>query len=230
MANLKYYILIGALLGAAVLVLLIGPDKGPIVQVKGDNIYDWGMVLEGASLSHDFILKNIGDQVLNVKKVKAGCGCVSAKISRKSIDPGEEAIVTVEYRGRPLTSKEVLQVWVETNDPQNPVTTLVMTGRVQLQVFWYPAAVSFFCEQGGTDRSRVVEVVTDFVDEFVIEEVATSSEKISVSLDKSPKGITCKVQLAPDCPEGNWAENVKLRAKIGDYYRDINIPVYLMIR
>jgi hypothetical protein len=231
MANLKYYIIIIALLVASVLIFVVSYRKGPIVQVKGDDVYDWGVVLEGASLSHDFVLKNIGDQVINVKRVKSSCGCVEVKLSRKSLLSGEEANVTVKYIGRPLTSKEVLQVWVETNDPKNPVTTLVMTGQVELQVFWHPRTVSFFCEQKDTaDKSATVEVVTDFVDKFALEEVSTSSEKISVSTDKNSKGITCKVQPGPNCPKGNWVENFKLRLKIGDYIRDIEIPVYLMIQ
>ena len=56
------------------------PAKQPKIVFK-DDAKDFGKVKQGETLTYEFVFKNEGDDVLNVKDVETSCGCAAAIIS-----------------------------------------------------------------------------------------------------------------------------------------------------
>lgn len=75
-----------------------------------DNVHDWGKAYKGEVLEHTFTVRNTGGAVLEIRDVKASCGCTTARDDyRRSLAAGGETAITLvvdtsELKGGP-TSK-----------------------------------------------------------------------------------------------------------------------------
>lgn len=106
--------------------LLAGAKEGPRLQL-GETTFDFGEVKEGSTVSHDFIVENIGNADLKIEQVGPTCGCLKSDFD-ESIPPGGKGRITltVDFTGHqgPLERTVV----VVTNDFDSPDATLSVKG------------------------------------------------------------------------------------------------------
>ncbi len=79
---------------------------GPTTKVEFKKMtYDFGKVMEGTIVEHDYKFTNTGSEPLVLKKVKASCGCTVPTWPRNAIAPGESGVIHAKFdtkrRGRP---------------------------------------------------------------------------------------------------------------------------------
>lgn len=71
-------------------------SNGPEVEMTAST-HDFGEVIKGVPVSHEFVIKNTGDEPLIIVDVTKPCGCQSASYTEKAIAPGEEGFVKATY-------------------------------------------------------------------------------------------------------------------------------------
>ena len=115
------------------------------VEVVGESISDIGEMKVADVKSRDFVIKNIGDQPLQITSVSSSCNCTvgqivyQGKVSREygmhapggfinQIAVGDTAIVRVIYKPyiMPVYGPVTRDVYVGTNDPDNPRLTFTV--------------------------------------------------------------------------------------------------------
>jgi hypothetical protein len=96
--------------------------------------YDFGSIPSGpGNVSQVFYIQNTGTEVLEISSVVTSCGCTTADLSSSVIPPGTRADLTVVFdpdyhdTGGPVTRV----VWLETNDPDQPVVELGFAANVR---------------------------------------------------------------------------------------------------
>ena len=65
----------------------IGRVQGPGMRLSSEK-YDFGGVVEGASVRHSFVFTNNGTEKLLVTEVSSTCGCTVAGAWAKTVAPG----------------------------------------------------------------------------------------------------------------------------------------------
>jgi Protein of unknown function (DUF1573). len=104
--------------------------EGPRLVMK-ETVHDAGEAAPGSTVSHDFLIENTGSKDLKIVKVIASCGCTVASYD-KVVAPGKSGKVTIkvklyeDWANRPITQSAI----VETNDPAEPYTTVVIKAQV----------------------------------------------------------------------------------------------------
>lgn len=95
-----------------------------------DSTYDFGKVVEGQKVEHNYRFKNIGKKALVVSSATASCGCTVPEKPEEPVKPGETGILKVVFNsaGRPGPSHKTITV-VSNAYPGFPV--LVLTGLVE---------------------------------------------------------------------------------------------------
>jgi hypothetical protein len=99
-------------------------------MVLPEKEYNAGLNPPGTSITHEFQVKNEGDDDL-ILEVVPGCGCVVTNFD-KTIIPGQSGtiIVTVDlydaWAGRAVNKA----VTVSSNDPDAPLSRLIMRAKV----------------------------------------------------------------------------------------------------
>ena len=115
------------------LVVLSGVGAFAAPQITVDEaVYQFGAVLEGAMVTHTFVLTNAGDETLTITNVSTTCGCTTTDLVKKTLTSGESVNLDVRfdsvgYGGQTITKL----INVESNDPAaQPKFVLQLHGAV----------------------------------------------------------------------------------------------------
>lgn len=110
--------------------------KGPAIEAAPDS-HDFGTVIYGDVAEHTFIVKNLGDEPLEILRLSTSCGCTNATIAEedKIIAPGQSVDMLVTFD--PAVHKDDSDlgyvtriVYIKTNDPANPEVEVEITAKV----------------------------------------------------------------------------------------------------
>ena len=77
----------------------------PKIQVEEDS-YDFGDIIQGELVAHEFVIRNIGNDKLLINSAKGSCGCTVPVWPKEPILPGEEATIKVTFNS---TGREGIQ-------------------------------------------------------------------------------------------------------------------------
>jgi cytochrome c553 len=95
-----------------------------------ERIFDFGVLIQGATAQHSFGLKNTGKDVLHIESVSSSCGCTAALPAERDVPPGGRSRIDVTYDSRGKMGEIHKVVRVKTNDPEEPVQHLTVKGLV----------------------------------------------------------------------------------------------------
>lgn len=117
------------------------------------STYAFGSVIQGKKVDHTFVIKNIGDSPLKIVNIRPACGCTAAKATVPVVPPGKTSEIKVSFNSSNFSGAVVKTIAVETNDHQNPVYTLTLTGTIIEEVALTPKQLNL--GQVKTDIPRV---------------------------------------------------------------------------
>ncbi len=81
--------------------------------------YDFGKIKEeGGKVTGKFIFTNVGNQPLELKSVRPGCGCTAANYSHGEIAPGEKGYIEATYNPYNRPGAFTKNIRVTTNEPK----------------------------------------------------------------------------------------------------------------
>tara|TARA_B110000967_G_scaffold187635_1_gene209720 strand:- start:49 stop:504 length:456 start_codon:yes stop_codon:yes gene_type:complete len=87
--------------------------------------YNFGEILQGESVTHDFILKNTGGADLIITAAKGSCGCTVPEWPKNPIANGEEAVIKVTFNSAGKSGKQNKTVTLVSNAiPNTKVITI----------------------------------------------------------------------------------------------------------
>lgn len=85
---------------------------------------DLGAQRSGPTLTVTYLLRNNGQSPLEIKKVYPTCGCITIKLDRWLLAPGQQARLVAKFDTKGRTGKQHRTITVLTNDPIEPTSTL----------------------------------------------------------------------------------------------------------
>jgi len=100
----------------------------PKIQMDEES-FDFGEMKQGESVTHDFVLKNIGDANLIISTAKGSCGCTVPEWPKKPIAKAEEATIKVTFNSAGKSGKQNKTVTLVTNAIPN-TKVITITGNV----------------------------------------------------------------------------------------------------
>ena len=96
----------------------------PKIQMDEEN-YDFGDIIQGESVTHEFIIKNIGNDKLLINSAKGSCGCTVPVWPKEPILEGEESTIKVTFNSAGKKGRQNKTVTLVTNAiPNTKVITI----------------------------------------------------------------------------------------------------------
>jgi hypothetical protein len=183
-------------------VITVNPASKARIELVGDN-WDFGSIPKGSIVSHAYKIKNVGEDTLQILKVKPTCGCTTAPLSSNSIAPGEEADLTANFNSEKFNGRVNKQINIDTSDPIRPYLKVIFTAIINnpmLTVTPEPAEVDFGSVKPGSGSEIKISV--------------TNGEDKAVKLDVIEQGKAIKV-ITPETsiPARGKVETTKVRAQ-----------------
>ncbi|MEL6658582.1 MAG: DUF1573 domain-containing protein [Bacteroidota bacterium] len=106
-------------------------DTTLIAEMTFDNeTHNFGMVDQGAIITHDFKFTNTGTVPLVISDVRSTCGCTVADWPREPIAPGGEGSIPVRFDTKNKSGIQSKPVTITANT-LNAKTNLFLNGRVE---------------------------------------------------------------------------------------------------
>ena len=98
--------------------------------IPQEKEFDFGDILEGEVVSHNFVILNGGTNTLKIEKVKASCGCTAANPSKTELVPNDSTTIKVEFNSTGRRGKQRKYVYVFSNDPDTPQLRLLFSANI----------------------------------------------------------------------------------------------------
>ena len=80
-----------------------------------EKVYDYGFIMQGDTVRHDFYFKNVGNDDLLIKSVTPSCGCTVPIYPREPIAPGEDGKISVMFKSAGKLGRQIPNISVLTN-------------------------------------------------------------------------------------------------------------------
>ncbi|MFC1840939.1 DUF1573 domain-containing protein, partial [Thermodesulfobacteriota bacterium] len=181
-------------------------DASPAMFIE-KKIYDFGKILEGRQMPHDFILENRGNETLKILKVRSNCACAVADYSEE-IPPGQSGRISVVFDSKGSDGKVNHKVRVETNDPEQGNLDLSVQGYVDPVMHIEPKKVILEGNAGENIESEVI-ITSDPRHHFKIISVTSKRGK-----------ATCSFEELKDTESSKYRVTVANLSKEKEEYRD----------
>jgi hypothetical protein len=119
---------------------------GPVTTIEFEELeYDYGTIMEGEKVVHDYKFVNTGDEPLIIQNAKGSCGCTVPEWERDPIPPGGSSVIKVQFdsknKGKVGGGLQSKRVTITANtDPVN--TYLTIKGKVDKEATAEDAAAT----------------------------------------------------------------------------------------
>lgn len=137
------------LLSRTLLLLVSVLFLGPLAWAGGASIsfdkesHDYGRVLYGNSVKHQFVISNAGTQTLVIDKLQATCGCTRTIKGASEIPPGGKTTLEAEFDTIGLRpGRKEKSIYVHSNDAVRPVVRLTLLADVVRDISVEPQSLA----------------------------------------------------------------------------------------
>ncbi len=206
-------------------------DTGPLAKIL-DKEHDFGRVMQGQKVVHEFAIQNSGDADLVLQRIAPSCGCTAAAVSSSTIKPGASEKVRVTFDTAGMYGSKTKTVSVVTNAREYPEVTLTMRGSVVRGVTATPDRLVFGeISPGASPATRTQEVaiaVAEGMDWEVARVISGSKFVNIIPLGVQGGAERYSVAIQPDAPKGEMRERLIVEFK-DPAHAAVNIPVIATI-
>ena len=209
------------------------PSDNVVGNLKVSEMqWDFGYIPKGATVTHRFVLSNVGEKPMKIVKVKPACGCTSAPLTKDELGPGESTDLDVIFNSRGFNGKATKTVTINTDDSLNPVTTLQFTvdagGAVPTLIF-EPADVTFDSVAVGKKVTKKLKITNNDIQPIALKLVEVPSDLVDAKLKKDRIGIGDVDELTVNLvnksrTEGYFSKTLTLQVDGHVDYR-VSLPV-----
>jgi hypothetical protein len=184
--------------------------------------------------THQFAFVNEGPESVEITEVRAGCGCLTPRLSRRVLKAGEEGSLVLEVNTVVVSAgQHTWKVHLTYRRGDLPCETqLELTADVVAEVTVQPAALTIFTEDGAAQQFQLTDLRSQ---PLTVTAVRTSAAALKASLGETSRdGLghwvhKINVEVTGDYPEGKHEEVVSISTN-DPAYRDLKVPVTIIKR
>ncbi|MDO5113003.1 MAG: DUF1573 domain-containing protein, partial [Planctomycetia bacterium] len=196
-------------------------------RVEVERVFDLGVVSEDVEeISHDFILRNAGQQPLRLSVGPTSCLCTVAVISQTTVASGESAAIQVQLQTANLRGTFEQSVLLYTNDPDFAEISLTLTGKRESPVWFHVPEWNVGRLVENQEKTTLISIFSSEerpleVEELRWEEASLASffegsieSMTSEELQKIPEaksGKVLRLTTKPGLPRGAFQQKLRLK-------------------
>jgi len=181
-------------------------------------------------VEHEFRLRNDGQALLRITRVKPACGCTAATLTKRELQPGEETVLLSRLKLRGRKGSQSKSIQVESNDPVNPRLRLWLKGSVRTELAAEPPRVNFGALPADGTLTKEVKVVSNHADTRILEATCKSPQfKVNVWAPDDARGVGVDISIVPPLQAGYVHGQVTITT---DHPKrpTLSIPVYAQVQ
>ena len=162
-----------------------GLSAQPKLKLVEGNKFDFGDVYKGSKAIQIMMVKNAGNDTLNISDITAQCGCTATMISQRKLAPSESGKLSITFNTGSYSGKVTKHVYVSSNDPKTPKDTIEFYANVISALSIVPEALSFNISKGDTAYVRTITLTNTNKQSIKILSIKTTFDQIKTTLMKN---------------------------------------------
>src|SRR5262249_23735882 len=157
----------------------VAGDDAPKAAFREEG-FDFGRMMHGSVVEHDFLLKNEGSAALKVVKASMTPPLVVTRMPRE-LAPGGEGLIHFKLDAAPLSRPFRGRITVFLNDPNLPEADLTFEGLVIPPVEVSPLPAFFVAATRGNGASASLEIINHEQEPLRIVKVESPSDRFTTN-------------------------------------------------
>ena len=165
------------------MIAFAGLSAAPKLEIEGGTTYDWGRVKpENSPLKAKIKLWNKGDELLEIKRVKPGCGCTTTNPDTNMVAPGKYATMEVSLNISSYNGPVTKSISIFTNDSANDHTVLFIKADISRAISTFPTNMAFSRLFVGEEGNSKVVLTNNTEKPIKIVKVVSTNENVKLNL------------------------------------------------
>ncbi len=158
-------------------------SSGPRARVDRP-VHNFGRLGPLTTHEHTFVIRNDGDQPLELTEGPTTCKCTVAHVTNDSVPPGGKAYVKLQWNtGRDTEYSHSATIF--TNDPHHRLLRLRIKGQVQVLLRCEPAELVFSRVAPGETPSASTLVYSQVWDQFHLSKVTPNRPRVTYAIEEA---------------------------------------------
>jgi hypothetical protein len=184
----------GSLLIIISTLMISSAHAGTAKVICPDQRCGFGPVNESQIISHKFIIRNDGTEILKLAQPRLSCGgCTSIDPFMKDVPPGRETELVVHLNLKGMRGEIRRDIWIQTNDPVRSVVQLYLEGIVTPDLQIAPRGCFFGHITAGDIMEREVIITNSTTNGLSISKVECSSEYFGAQYETLESGVSYRI-------------------------------------
>jgi len=159
--------------------------------------HNFGDVGPGTNHLCEFRFTNTGDGVLKIGEVSKTCGCTPFLLDKTEYAPGESGTLKVRYYAEPEYGSTTKQLFVHSNDRQNPKIALAIKARLVAKVNYEPKTLRLSLKHQNAGCPQIILTSVDN-QPFSIRHFKSTANCITADYNPSAKATRFVLQPKVD--------------------------------
>jgi hypothetical protein len=195
---------------------------GPQPRIELPEVHhEFGTMEVGQTKIHKFVVKNVGEAPLKLRKGESSCKCTLAT-PPEGLEPGGSSEIELEWKPTQASPTFRQYVKIHTNDPENLLVELTVQGTVDSRIVILPSEVwqigTFVSEE---PRVYTGSILSSVMDEFKITGISCANPAIrfdigeldpTLAKDRMAKsGYSVKATIEPSVGVGDFKVPVTVK-------------------
>ncbi len=203
---------------------------GPKIQFDS-TIYDFGRVLAGTQVKHDYVFTNVGDATLQITGVQPGCGCTTIGEWTHQVEPGKTGVIPIQFNSTMYNGSVTKTPSITCNDKSQPLVRFHLHGTIYKTLDVTPAYVQLEIPPDAPtdDMSATVHIVNNDTQPLSLQ-IPTSNEgtfKAEIKTNVPGKDFNLIVKTVPPLMGGNGQALITVGTSLKGT-PSINVPVVVV--
>ncbi len=174
--------------------------------------HNFGDVGPGTNHFCEFRFTNTGEGVLKIGQVDKTCGCTPFSLDKTTYAPGESGTLKVRYYAELEQGSTTKQLFVHTNDSQNPKVALTINARVIAKVDYEPKTLSLSLKY---QNAGCPQITLTSIDNQPFSVRSFKSTANCITADFNPSAKATRFVLQPKVDMAKLERTLNGRIEIG---------------
>ena len=195
-----------------------------------EPVFDWGSVLQGEVVIHEFQIKNPGGSPLKIEKVKPACGCTTVGGDKQVIAPGATGKITLKVDTKKFsgTVRKTAEVYSNASKISQRLT---MTGKIELAIEIEPRLPRIQVVKGLPTKPISITLKKAAAHSFKVNKVSSKSEVVDVTMKTVEEGQLYELTVTPklDKADSRKYHYAEINANVTVKDKSFDLPVKVSI-
>ena len=193
---------------------------GPRIQFA-TPVHDFGQIKGGEVVKYTYVFTNVGQQLLEITAVQAGCGCTTAGDWSRRVEPGQTGSIPIQFNSGSFNGQIAKSVTVTCNDANQPTVMLQLKATIWKPIEITPQLAALNVTSESPANATSVRIVSNEEAPLSVFAPESNNRAFAAELrtNQVGKDFELIVRTVPPLPAGNVQGQITLKTS------STNLPV-----